>query len=118
MIELDKDTRIVITVIYSIGAVLSIWASIFSGDILAWMGVKERKQKYNKGRDWPTRFLVSLISQPITFVGSAVALWWNTWAAFIAPVHLSITVFCLLAYDFTRDDEPWEKGWDQGGRHK
>ena len=118
MIELDEDSRIAITVIYSIGAVMSIWAAIFSGDIFAWMGVKERKQRYKTGRDWPTRFLVSLIAQPITFVGSAIALWWYACASFIPPVHLSLTIFCLFAYDFNRDDEPWEKGWDQGGRHR
>ena len=70
------------------------------------------------GRDWPTRFLVSLICQPVTFTGSSIALWWYPTTTFIPPVHLSITLFCLLAYDFTRDDEPWEKGWDQGGRHR
>ena len=52
MLELDEDTRIVVTVIYGVGAVVSIWAAIFSGDIFAWMGIKERKQRYKTGKEY------------------------------------------------------------------
>ena len=51
MLELDEDTRIVVTVIYGVGAVVSIWAAVFSGDIFAWMGIKERKQRYKTGKE-------------------------------------------------------------------
>lgn len=114
---LDEEVKIFLTCVYAIGAIVSIWASIFSADIFGWMGMKMNK-KYTNVRDWPKRFLVSLLIQPVTFSACAISLWWYQSTVFIPPVHLLLTVFCLIAYDFNREDEEWEKGWAEGGRHQ
>ena len=64
-----------------------------------------------KGRNWPKRFLIFLVLQPMTFTFAAIALWWFPIMAIIPPPHLLLTLFCLIAIDFVREDEPWEKGY-------
>lgn len=111
MIDLDKDFQISLCVLYSLGAVGSIWAALFSPYIFDWLGV--HLEHASKGRNWPKRFLVSLVVQPVTFAAAAVALWWYPLVVIIPPVHFFATIFCLIVIDVTRKEEPWEKGYQR-----
>lgn len=110
-LDFDRDTTIGLTVIYAVGAVVSLWAAIFSPHIFDWMGVDVSKKIV--GRNWPKRFLLFLVSQPITFTACAALLWWYPITLFVPPVHFLCTLFCLIAIDFVREDEMWEKGYQR-----
>ena len=111
MISLNRDLQISLCVIYSLGAVASIWAALLSPYIFDWLDVEfERK---SKGRNWPKRFLISLVAQPLTFAAVAVGLWWVPLLVIIPPIHFFATIFCLIVIDVTRKEAPWEKGYQR-----
>lgn len=109
MFSLDYDFQVSLCCIYAFISVASIWVSLFSPYIFDWMGV-ELMHKV-EGRNWPKRFLISLVLQPVTFTAAAIALWWYPLVVIFPPVHLFATIFCLIVIDVTRPDEPWEKGY-------
>lgn len=98
-----KDWLITLSVLYGVGAIASIWATLFSPTLLDWWdtpgGLKKKDQ-----RDWATIFLVLLLVQPVTFAGSAFGMWWIGPLVYIPPIHLVITVVAFLAIDFFRPD--------------
>jgi len=108
---LDYDAQVALCVVYSLGTVASIWGALFSPYIFDWMGVDMEHK--TEGRNWPKRFLISLILQPVTFTATAIGLWWLPLAVIVPPVHFFATIFCLIVIDVTRKEEPWEKGYQR-----
>lgn len=103
-IVLGEDWLITLSVIYGLGAVLSVWATLLSPMILdIWDTPAGQKKKGD--RDWSTIFLVLLLLQPLTFAGSAVGMWWITAFAFVPPGHFVLTFISFLAIDFFRPDD-------------
>lgn len=103
-IVLGEDWLITLSVIYGLGAVLSVWATLLSPMILdIWDTPAGQKKKGD--RDWSTIFLVLLLLQPLTFAGSAVGMWWITAFAFAPPGHFVLTFISFLAIDFFRPDD-------------
>ena len=106
---LGEEFQITLTVIYSLGAVASIWAAILSHHIFDWLGVETLKPAPAHQRNWPYVFLISLISQPLTFTMGAIGLWWYTVFAIIPAAHFLFTLLTIIIIDFNREPEPWEK---------
>ena len=106
---LGYDMQVLLTVIYGLGAVASIWGAILSPFLFDWLGTNLNKKV--EGRNWPKRFLISLILQPVTFTVSAVVLWWYPLIACLPAFHFLLTAICLVIIDFNREDEMWEKGY-------
>ena len=103
-IVLGEDWLITLSVIYGLGAVLSVWATLLSPMLLdIWDTPQGQKKKAD--RDWSTIFLVLLLLQPVTFGGSAVGMWWFTAFAFVPPSHFVLTFFAFFAIDFFRPDD-------------
>ena len=111
MFVLEKDFEITLCVVYALGAVASIWGALFSPHIFDWTGVELEHKVV--GRNWPKRFLLSLVAQPVTFAAAAVALWWYPLVVIIPPIHFFATIFCLIVIDVTRKEEAWEKGYQR-----
>ena len=109
MFTLEESSQITLCVLYSLGAVLSIWIALFSPYIYDWMGVDVYKKE--QVSNWPKRFLISVVIQPFTFALTAIALWWFPVTVFIPPTHFLISLICLIAIDVVREEEPWEKGY-------
>lgn len=103
-IVLGEDWLITLSVIYGLGAVLSVWATLLSPMLLdIWDTPQGQKKKTD--RDWSTIFLVLLLLQPVTFAGSAVGMWWISAFAVVPPAHFVLTFFSFLAIDFFRPDD-------------
>lgn len=103
-IVLGEDWLITLSVIYGLGAVLSVWATLLSPMLLdIWDTPQGQKKKTD--RDWSTIFLVLLLLQPVTFAGSAVGMWWIWAFAVVPPAHFVLTFFSFLAIDFFRPDD-------------
>lgn len=103
-IVLGEDWLITLSVIYGLGAVLSVWATLLSPMLLdIWDTPQGQKKKTD--RDWSTIFLVLLLLQPVTFAGSAVGMWWISAFAVVPPAHFVLTIFSFLAIDFFRPDD-------------
>ena len=103
-IVLGEDWLITLSVIYGLGAVLSVWATILSPIILDYWDTPSG-QKKKTDRDWSTIFLVLLLLQPVTFAGSAVGMWWITAFAVVPPAHFVLSFISFLAIDFFRPDD-------------
>ena len=103
-IVLGEDWLITLSVIYGLGAVLSVWATLLSPMILDIWDTPAGQKKKGDG-DWSTIFLVLLLLQPLTFAGSAVGMWWITAFAFVPPGHFVLTFISFLAIDFFRPDD-------------
>jgi len=110
-IYLGEDVQVTLTIVYILLAIASVWLTLFSSYILDWMGVKMHK-KPKDVRDWPKIFLILLILQPVSFMISAVGLWWIGAFAYVPPAHFGLTLISLIAIDFFREEEPWEKMYD------
>ena len=103
-IVLGEDWLITLSVIYGLGAVLSVWATLLSPMLLdIWDTPQGQKKKTD--RDWSSIFLVLLLLQPVTFAGSAVGMWWISAFAVVPPAHFVLTFVSFLAIDFFRPDD-------------
>lgn len=102
-IFISDDWLITLSVVYGLGAVLSVWGSLFSPMILDWWDTPSGQKKKNQ-RDWATVFLVLLLLQVVTFTSSAVGMWFLGIFAYVPPAHLLLTFLAFLAIDFFRDD--------------
>ena len=103
-IVLGEDWLITLSVIYGLGAVLSVWATLLSPMLLdIWDTPQGQKKKTD--RDWSTIFLILLLLQPVTFAGSAVGMWWISAFAVVPPAHFVLTFISFLAIDFFRPDD-------------
>ena len=109
--DMSQDSKITCSVIFGLGIIASIWISIFSPHILDWMGVDLNKKVV--GRDWAKRFILCLVFQPVTFGASAIGLWWYPLLFIIPPLPFLLRLICLVAIDFVRPDEMWEKGYQR-----
>lgn len=103
-IVLGEDWLVTLSVIYGLGAVLSVWATLLSPMILDFWDTPTG-QKKKTDRDWATIFLVLLLLQPLTFGGSAIGMWWISAFAFVPPSHFVLTFIAFLAIDFFRPDD-------------
>ena len=111
-IVLGEDIEITLCILYVVGAVVSIWMIVLSPFLTEWMGAKLIERPKNQ-RNWPKIFLVLVLLQPFTFLGSAVGLWWYGVVAILPPVHFMLSCMALLAIDFFRDADPWEKEYSK-----
>ncbi|EDO47527.1 predicted protein [Nematostella vectensis] len=102
-IVIGEDWLITLSVLYGLGAVVSIWLTLFSPMILDWWDTPGGLKKKNQ-RDWATVFLVLLLIQPVTFAGSAIGMWWVSPLVYIPPAHFILTFISFLAIDFFRPD--------------
>ena len=103
-IVLGEDWLVTLSVIYGLGAVLSVWATLLSPMILDFWDTPTG-QKKKTDRDWATIFLVLLLLQPLTFGGSAIGMWWISAFAMVPPSHFVLTFIAFLAIDFFRPDD-------------
>lgn len=108
---MGQDVQVTLTVVYICAAIASIWITVFSPYIMDWLGVKLHKRAKNV-RDWPKIFLIFLILQPLTFLMSAIGLWYVGAFAYVPPAHFGLTLISFIAIDFFRQEEPWEKDYD------
>lgn len=111
-IYLGDDWQITLCILYVIGAIVSVWMIVLSPFLMDMMGAKLYKsQRDSKHRNWPKIFICVVLFQPITFLASAVGLWWVGAMAVLPPIHFVISIVCLLAIDFIREETPWEKNY-------
>ena len=109
-LQLGEDWEITLCILFVVGAIVSIWIVIFSPTLLDWMGAGQYRGKYMKDkRNWQRVFLVAALLQPITFLSSAIGLWWVSYMAILPPIHLIITVLAFLAVDFFREETKQEE---------
>ena len=104
-IHLGDDVQVTLCILYSLGAVASLWLILISPFLLEWLGVKMGRRVTGK-KDWPKIFLFSILIQPVTFLASAIGLWWVGAMAVLPPINLVISFLTFVAIDFFRDEKP------------
>jgi hypothetical protein len=112
-IVLTEDWHIALCVIYLLGAVVSLWMILLSPYLIEWLGATLHKRPKGDQKDWAKIFLFVVLFQPVTFVVSAIALWWVGVFAILPPIHFALTIGALMAIDYNRVEEPWEQEYQK-----
>lgn len=108
-IVLGEGWQITLCILYILGAIVSLWMIVLSPYLIEWMGASLHRKPHKDQKDWAKIFLLIVLFQPLTFLASAVGLWWVGAMAILPPVHFLLSIGSLLAIDFFREEEPWEK---------